>query len=107
MKEYKDTGYFVTRAGVVIGKRGKILSQFLDRRGKPCVEIFYGNGMSRQTRVAEMVYELYGTGEKPKKRWRRAVTSKLSEIKRLDSSDEYGTDERFNLEAKSSHDLSK
>ncbi len=32
--------------------------------------------------------------------------NKLNEIKRLDSSDEYGTDDRFNLEAKSSHDMS-
>lgn len=70
MKEYKDTGYFVTRAGVVIGKRGKILSQFLDRRGKPCVEIFFG-GKHRQTRVAEMVYELYGTGKRLKTRKRK------------------------------------
>jgi hypothetical protein len=71
MKEYKDTGYFVTRAGVVVGKRGKILSQFFDSRKKLCVEIFYGNGMSRQTRVQDMVYELYGTGKKPKTRKRR------------------------------------
>lgn len=70
MKEYKDTGYFVTHAGVVIGKRGKILSQFLDRRGKPCVEIFFG-GKHRQTRVAEMVYELYGTGKRLKTRKRK------------------------------------
>lgn len=71
MKEYRNTGYYVTRAGVVIGKRGKILSQFLDGRGKLSVEIFYGNGMSRQTRVQDMVYEIYGTGKKPKTRKRR------------------------------------
>lgn len=72
IKEYRKTGYFVTRAGVVIGRRGGILKPFLDRRGKLCVEIFFGkSGKHRQTRVREMVYELYGTGEKPKTRKRR------------------------------------
>lgn len=71
IKEYRKTGYFVTIDGIVIGKRGKILSQFMDSRDKPCVEIFFGNGMSRQTRVQDMLYELYGKGEKPKTRKRR------------------------------------
>ena len=70
MKEYKDTGYFVTHSGVVIGKRGKILKPYPDRRGKLVVEIFSG-GKSRQTRVSEMVYELYGAGKKLKTRKRR------------------------------------
>ncbi len=72
MKEYRNTGYFVTHAGVVIGVKGRVLKPFLDRRGKLCVEIFFGEmGRHRQTRVREMVYELYGTGEKPKTRKRR------------------------------------
>lgn len=54
--------------------------------------------------IAPMFVNAPGNCELPPE-W--IAINKLSKIKRLDSSDEYGTDERFNLEAKSSHDLSK